>query len=154
MRSCIRAVGWGRRAQCCSCSHAPTCGQKKKSQDMLFDPLPLLAACGFLLVAVSYFVYRYRTIQTFQIPPALYSESRFLQVCLCPLPSVEEMWYQRSHTSAFLWKLQRAKKDGKVVCCSSCHFVDDYLECAACRIWHIESKRLDSRLFICEQYDT
>ena len=93
------------------------------------------------------------TIQTFQIPPALYSESRFLQVCLCPLPSVEEMWYQRSHTSAFLWKLQRAKKDGKVVCCTSCHFVDDYLECAACRIWHVESKRLDSRLFICEQYD-
>ena len=65
------------------------------------------------------------TIQTFQIPPALYSESRFLQVCLCPLSSVEEMWHQRPDASAFLWKLQRAKKDGKVVYFGSYHFVVD-----------------------------
>ena len=35
------------------------------------------------------------------------------QICLCPLPSVEEIWHQRPLTSAFLWKLQRIGKDGR-----------------------------------------
>ena len=36
----------------------------------------------------------------------------FLQVCLRPLSSAEEIWHQRSYTSAVLWKLQTAKKNG------------------------------------------
>ena len=128
MRSCIRAVGWGRRAQCCSCSHAPTCGQKKKKKaktccSIHYHSLLPVDFCSLLFPTLCTGI-RW-TIQTFQIPPALYSESRFLQVCLCPLSSVEEMWHQRPDASAFLWKLQRAKKDGKVVYFGSYHFVVD-----------------------------
>ena len=43
-----------------------------------------------------------------------------LQVCLCSLPSLEEMRHQRPHTSAFLWKLQRRSKDGEVVVFQFC----------------------------------
>lgn len=38
-----------------------------------------------------------------------------LQVCICSLPSIEEMWDQRPYTSAFLWQLQRGSKDGEIV---------------------------------------
>ena len=74
--------------------------------------MSIVIFCGVFLVLYS--VYRWtRHILTAM---AWHDDSLIfanLQVCLCPLPSVEEMWYQRPHTRAFLWKLQKRGKNGK-----------------------------------------
>ena len=64
--------------------------------------LESLLVCGLLLLVCGVYKYIdfYTTMDTIVLVCIVY-----LQILLCSLPTVEELWHQRTCTHPFLWKL-------------------------------------------------